>query len=99
MKVIKKQSSREKCAESGWNAYDYLMDETTNSEFIRSLKPLGDFVYLEMLKQPFFKIESHYYFIKGIQGKDFFRIAVHGKHEEELQRLERFLGFEEETEM
>ena len=47
--------------------------------------------FLDMLKQPFFKIESDYYMIKGVQGKDYFRIAVHGKHEDELQKLEEFL--------
>ena len=55
------------------------------------LRPLGSFVYLDMLKEPFFKIENDYYMIKGVQGKDYFRIAVHGKHEDELQRLEEFL--------
>ncbi len=44
-----------------------------------------------MLKEPFFKIESDYYMIKGVQGKDYFRIAVHGKHEDELEKLEEFL--------
>ena len=48
-------------------------------------------MYLNMLKEPFFKIENDYYMIKGVQGKDYFRIAVHGKHEDELQRLEEFL--------
>ena len=42
-------------------------------------------------KQPFFKIESDYYMIKGIQGNDYFRIAVHGKHEDELEKLEAFI--------
>ena len=37
------------------------------------------------------KIENDYYMIKGVQGKDYFRIAVHGKHEDELQKLEEFL--------
>ena len=45
--------------------------------------------YLDMLKQPFFKIDSDYYMIKGIQGNDYFRIAVHGKHEDQLEELER----------
>lgn len=27
MKIIGKQPSREKCAESGWFAWDYLLDE------------------------------------------------------------------------
>ena len=31
-----------------------------------SLKPLGSFVYLDMLKEPFFKIESDYYMIKNM---------------------------------
>ena len=47
---------------------------------------------MDMLKEPFFKIESDYYMIKGVQGKDYFRIAVHGKHAEELEKLEIFLG-------
>ena len=47
------------------------------------------FTYLDMLKQPFFKIDSDYYMIKGIQGNDYFRIAVHGKHEDQLEELER----------
>ena len=47
--------------------------------------------YLDMLKQPFFKIENNYYMIKGIEGNDYFRIAVHGKHEDELAKLEAFI--------
>ena len=92
MKILGKQPSREKCAESGWLATDYLLDQPIDREFILSLKPLGSFVYLDMLKEPFFKIESDYYMIKGVQGKDYFRIAVHGKHAEELEKLEIFLG-------
>ena len=89
MKIIGKQPSREKCAESGWFAWDYLMDAPIDREFILKLKSLGGFVYLDMLKQPFFKIDSDYYMIKGIQGNDYFRIAVHGKHEDQLEELER----------
>ena len=91
MKIIGKRPSREKCAASGWSATDYLMDAPIGREFILKLKPLGGFVYLDMLKQPFFKIESDYYMIKGIQGNDYFRIAVHGKHEDELEKLEAFI--------
>lgn len=91
MKILGKQPSREKCAESGWFATDYLLDEPIDKAFILSLRPLGSFVYLDMLKEPFFKIENDYYMIKGVQGKDYFRIAVHGKHEDELQKLEEFL--------
>ena len=61
MKIIGKQPSREKCAESGWFAWDYLLDEPVEREFILKLRPLGGFTYLDMLKQPFFKIDSDYY--------------------------------------
>lgn len=91
MKITGKQPSREKCAESGWFATDYLVDMPIDREFILKLKPLGGFVYLDMLKQPFFKIENNYYMIKGIEGNNYFRIAVHGKHEEELAKLEEFI--------
>ena len=91
MKILGKQPSREKCAESGWFATDYLLDAPIDRAFILSLRPLGSFVYLDMLKEPFFKIENDYYMIKGVQGKVYFRIAVHGKHEDELQKLEEFL--------
>ena len=91
MKITGKQPSREKCAESGWFATDYLVDMPIDREFILKLKPLGGFVYLDMLKQPFFKIENDYYMIKGIEGNNYFRIAVHGKHEDELTKLEKFI--------
>ena len=91
MKIIGKQPSREKCAESGWLAVDYLLDSNIERNFILKLQPLGNFVYLDMLKQPFFKIENDYYMIKGIEGADSLRIAVHGQHEEELERLETFI--------
>ena len=56
MKITGKRPSREKCAESGWFATDYLMDAPIDREFILKLKSLGGFVYLDMLNQPFFKI-------------------------------------------
>ena len=43
-------------------------------------------MYLDMLRQPFFKIENDYYMIKGIEGNNYFRIAVHGKHQEYLEK-------------
>ena len=64
MKILGKQPSREKCAESGWFATDYLLDAPIDRAFILSLRPLGSFVYLDMLKEPFFKIENDYYMIK-----------------------------------
>lgn len=77
MKVIRKEESRERCAESGWFAWDLILDGPMDQEFILSLKPLGAFSYLPMLKKPFFKVESDYFFLKGVQGDDFLRAAIH----------------------
>lgn len=69
MKILGKQPSREKCAESGWFATDYLLDAPIDRAFILSLRPLGSFVYLDMLKEPFFKIENDYYMIRECREK------------------------------
>ena len=91
MKMIGKQPSREKCAEAGWFAQDYLLERKIDRKFILGLKPLGSFLYLEALKQPFFKIENDYYMIKGIEGNDYLRIAVHDQHRDDLERIEKFI--------
>ena len=49
MRITGKMESREKCAESGWFAWDYLTDDAIDRDFILSLRPLGGFVYLDML--------------------------------------------------
>ena len=97
MKIVEKTESREKCAEAGWFACDCILDHKINREFILSLKPLGGFVYLDMLRQPFFKIENDYYMIKGIEGNNYFRIAVHGKHQEYLEKIEEFVNTEKQN--
>ena len=89
MNILGILPSRLNCADSVLVAWVYLLDEPVEREFILKLRPLGGFTYLDMLKQPFFKIDSDYYMIKGIQGNDYFRIAVHGKHEDQLEELER----------
>ncbi len=91
MKIINRMESRERCAESGWFAYDYMLDGQIDRDFIRSLKPLGSWVFLDMLAKPFFKIESEHFMIKGLLGEDYFRMAVHHEHEEELERLEKLI--------
>ena len=91
MKVVDRIESRERCAEAGWYAYDYLLDEQMKPEFIKRLRPLGNFVYLSMLAKPFFKVESDYFLIKGIEGDDFFRAAVHEAHQEVLEIIEEFI--------
>ena len=41
MKVIRKEESRERCAESGWFAWDLILDGPMDQKFILSLKPSG----------------------------------------------------------
>lgn len=91
MKILDIRESRERCAESGWFAYDYILDGVVDDDFILSLKPLGAMTYLPMLKKPFFKIESDYFFIKGMSGDDFIRVAVHDQHRKKLDMVKEFL--------
>lgn len=91
MKIIRRIESREPCVEGGWYAYDYILDKPLDKKFIMSLRSLGSFIYLQMLKKPFFKIETDHYMIKGIENDTFFRIAVHGDYLCELEKVEKFI--------
>ena len=97
MKITKITESRERCAEAGWFAYDFLLNAPMDKEFIRGLRGIGgSFVFLEMLKSPFFKLEADHYILKGVIGNDFFRMPVHGDHEkEEMERIKQYIGTEE----
>lgn len=44
-----------------------------------------------MLARPFFKAESNDYFIKGLRGDDFLRVATHDDYRDELERVEAFI--------
>lgn len=93
MKIVKITESGERCAEAGWYAYDIVFDRPMDKAFIKSLKEIGGgFVFLEMLKRPFFKLEAEHYMIKGVQGDDFLRVAVHLDYPGELERVKGCLG-------
>jgi hypothetical protein len=91
MKIKVIEESRERCAEAGWYAYDYETEHKIDKNFILSLRPLGSFTYMPMLKKPFFKIESEHYIIKGIEADNFFRVAVHGDHVNEMDMITSFI--------
>lgn len=91
MKILDIRESRERCAESGWFAYDFILAGQVEKEMILGLKPLGNLTYLPMLKKPFFKVESNYYFLKGMEKDDYIRVAVHDKHRSELEVVKTFL--------
>ena len=84
--------SPEPCTEAGWLAFQYHLERPVSREFILSLRPLGSFVFLDMLAQPFFKIESEHYMIKGLLGDDSIRVAVHGDHLDEQLPVKRLIG-------
>lgn len=91
MNIVKRIESRERCAEAGWFAFDYVLESQMDKTFIISLRTLGTFVFLEMLTNPFFKIESDHFIIKGILGDNFFRMAVHRDYMEELEKMETYI--------
>jgi hypothetical protein len=88
MKIVDRCESSEPCEEAGWCAYDYIFDSPVNREDILRLRPLGAFTYLEKLRQPFFKLESNHYLVKGLEGKPSIRIGIHRDHMDELAAIE-----------
>lgn len=91
MKIVKKEDSKERCAESGWFAYDLILEMPLCKEDILSLQGIeGSFVYLSMLKKPFFKIEYDNYVIKGMEGDPFCRVAL---HKESLNKLDDIIKY------
>lgn len=92
MKVIAVKESVELCTESGWSAYDMILDEKMDRETILKLKDLGDLTYLGTLKQPFYRVEQNFYMIKGLEGADRLRTAMLGGHEEILERVKEILS-------
>lgn len=91
MKILEITASRERCAEAGWYAYDFILGQPMDDGFIEALRPLGSFLYMKMLRKPFFKVESEHFLLKGIRGDAFFRMAVHGDYPEELKKVEKFV--------
>lgn len=92
MTIIDKRKSLETCTESGWDAVDILLDQPMDDEFIRKIGTIGgSFVYMSMLKSPFFKVESHNYVAKGVKGDMHFRLAVHRDYMSEVDRIIDYL--------
>ena len=85
MTITRITPSPEPCQEAGWAASQYYLDGTVTREFAVGLRPLGSLMLLDALRQPFFKIESHHYMIKGLLGDDSIRVACHREHQDELE--------------
>ena len=87
MKITAERESIELCTEAGWSAYDLLTDEPVGRDLIRRLGTLGNLTYLGMLRQPFFRVESRYYLIKGLEGEKQFRVSMLNGEEGILERV------------
>ena len=87
MNIVQVTRSPEPCTEAGWMAFQYYLEGPVTRDFILGLRPLGSFVFLSSLAQPFFKIENEHYMIKGLLGDGSIRVAVHGAHLDEQEPI------------
>lgn len=87
--------SPEPCVEAGWQASQYYLDHRVDRPLVKALSPLGSLLLLDKVRQPFFKIESHHYIIKGLLGDDSIRVAVHRDHTDETQRIIQIINSHE----
>ena len=91
MKITDITRSPEPCTEAGWLAFQYELEYPITWDFISSLRPLGSFVFLESLAQPFFKIQNHHYMIKGLLNDISIRVAVHRDHQDEQEPIKQLI--------
>lgn len=91
MKITDITRSPEPCTEAGWMAFQYYLERPVGRELIMALRPLGSLVFLDMLAQPFFKVENEHYMIKGLLGDGSIRVAVHGNHLAEQDAIKRVI--------
>lgn len=77
MNIIKYNKSSEVCNEINWHAYDVFFDDIIDESFILNLKFFGKLIYLKNLNNPFFKINTNEYIIKGTQNDTKLRIAIY----------------------
>jgi len=93
MKIVDVRKSLETCTESGWDALDVMTDEPLDDKDIVCLKEFdGSFMYMKMLKKPFFKLEYHDYVFKGVKGDNFFRAAFHRDSREKIDEMIKSLS-------
>ena len=91
MKITNIFRSPEPCTEAGWLAFQYELEHPINLDFILSLRPLGSFIFLKTLAQPFFKIQNHHYMIKGLLNDTSIRVAVHREHLNEQEPIKQII--------
>lgn len=75
MKIISIRPSEEVCQQAGWRGVDVFFDSAVEEKDILRWVCLGQFIYLDKLKEPFFKISGRSYMIKGFLGREKIKIG------------------------
>ncbi len=76
MKILRIARSGEECQQAGWIGLDIFFDQTVTEEQVLLWESLGDLVYLPQLRQPFYRIASQNFLIKGLVGMEYLRIGL-----------------------
>lgn len=91
MNIVEKQPSIEPCEESGWTAYDITLSAPLEKEHIQQLRSLGQLTFLAQLRQPFFRVQTARYTLRGFAGSCALRVGVDRAHLSELDKIEAAL--------
>lgn len=91
MTIAEKQPSLEPCEESGWTAYDYRLSAPLERDDVPKLRALGQLTFLSNLREPFFRVQSAQYTIRGFAGRDLLRVGIDRARLDELGRIEEAL--------
>ena len=91
MTIAEKQPSLEPCEESGWTAYDYRLSAPLERDDVPKLRALGQLTFLSHLREPFFRVQSAQYTIRGFAGRDLLRVGIDRACLDELGRIEEAL--------
>ena len=75
MKILSLARSAEACQQADWQAFDVFFSSAVSRDDILSWGSLGQLIYLQQLREPFFRIASSEFLIKGFEGRDNLRIA------------------------
>lgn len=93
MEIVNVKLSEEVCQEAGWRGIDVFFSRSVEEKDVLRWAKLGRLIYLDKLKEPFFKISSRSYMLKGFCGRNKIKIgfAQSGKTFESKDDVSRFL--------
>ena len=86
------ERSLEQCAESGWYAYIFELEEALDDKLAKRLESLGRSMLLSQLARPFITVRSPRLIIRGIFGDSFIRVGVTERDAAEIGMLEKYIN-------